>query len=90
MDELFRNLKKAIEDFNQNIEANMPVLIQEVDTIIENKSQDKNEIERMLDILLSLTMHSFGDEIFIKLLDYYKTVSPAGAELYWKEYDEQE
>ena len=51
---------------------------------------DKNTIENTLDVLLSLTMHGFADDLFIKLLEYYKTINADGALFYWNEYDADE
>jgi hypothetical protein len=35
-------------------------------------------------------MHGMGDKLFVRLLEYYKTVDPEGAMFYWNEYDKQE
>jgi hypothetical protein len=54
----------------------------EVDAI--NTSRNRNEplIENTLDTLLSISMHGVGDELFIKLLNYYKTVNSVGLIFY--------
>ena len=58
--------------------------------MISEKSQDKNQIENTLETLLSLTTNGVADQLFIQLLDYYKTVDAEGAEFYWEEYDGEE
>ena len=44
----------------------------------------------MLDTILSLTYFGVGDDLYIKLLEYYKTVDAEGAAFYWNEYDKKE
>jgi hypothetical protein len=52
--------------------------------------QNKNTIEYNLDVLISLIDMGVGNELFIKLLDYYKTIDAEGASFYWEEYDKKE
>jgi hypothetical protein len=58
--------------------------------LIRNKIQNKNEIERHLDTLLSLMDMGVGKDLFVKLLEYYKTGDAEGAIYYWNEYDKDE
>ncbi len=44
----------------------------------------------MLDTILSLTDLGIGNDLFIKLLEYYKTIDAEGAIFYWNEYDRKE
>jgi hypothetical protein len=37
-----------------------------------------------------LTDLGIADELFIKLLEYYKSIDAKGAAFYWKEYDKEE
>ncbi len=62
----------------------------EINAIIDTKVQDSNTIEHSLDTLLSLTDMGLGKELFVKLLDYYKTIDAEGAAFYWKEFDKDE
>ena len=87
MNELVDDLKELIVAFNDSLKQHLPALEQEVDFLIISKSRKENEIENMLDTILSLTMHGVGDALYIKLLDYYKTVNSEGADFYWQEYD---
>ena len=86
---LFDGIKEVIESFNKAIEAQLPDLKQEVNQLIKTECTDENKIENTLDTLLSLTMHGMCDDLFVQLLEYYKTTSPDGAEFYWNEYDKQ-
>lgn len=90
MDELSENIEQLMEGFNQQIAQFLPTLTVEVETIIVEKNQNENEIEHLLDTLLSLTQHGLADDLYVQLLEYYKTVSRDGAEFYWKAYDEQD
>ncbi len=87
---IFDDISKIIDTFNDSLARQMPNIEREVDQLIENKNEDKQIIERYLDTLLSLTMHGIADELFVKLLDYYKTIDAEGAEFYWIEYDKEE
>ena len=82
-------IKNLIADFNKTIEVQLPALKQEINQLIKTKCTDENKIENTLDTLLPLTMHGKCDDLFIRLLEYYKTISPDGAEFYWNEYDKQ-
>jgi hypothetical protein len=90
MDRLVNDIKALIDDFNAALEKHLPALENEVNQIISEKCANNNTIEHLLDSLLSLTMHGVGDALFIKLVDYYKTVDPEGALFYWNEYDNKE
>lgn len=90
MDELVNNLKSLIEDFNKSLEAHIPASEKDVNKLISDKCVNHKIIEYHLDALLSLTMHGVGDSLFIKLLDYYKTIDAEGALFYWSEYDKQD
>jgi hypothetical protein len=68
----------------------LPALECEINAIITNKVQNKNTIEYNLDVLISLIDMGVGNELFIKLLDYYKTIDAEGASFYWEEYDKKE
>lgn len=88
--QLLNEIKQIIESFNQSLAIHLPALKIEVNGIIERNSKDSNEIEHCLDTLLSLTIHGVADNLFIQLLEYYKTVNEEGAMFYWNKYDEKE
>jgi hypothetical protein len=90
MDKLVNDIKALIDNFNASLEKHLPALEKEVNQIIDEKCTNNNTIEHLLDSLLSLTMHGIGDALYIKLVDYYKTVDPEGALFYWNEYDNKE
>jgi hypothetical protein len=89
MDKNLSGLVAIIKDFNKSLKRHLPALKTEVNKLIAEKCKDKNTIENDLDTLLSLTMHGVGEKLFIKLLEYYKTIDVEGAAFYWNEYDEQ-
>ena len=84
------DIKQIILQFNNSIKAQMPVLEDVVSDLITTKNTDGNAIENCLDTLLSITVHGFGKEQFIRLLEYYKTIDAEGALFYWNEYDKKE
>ncbi|MBA3901459.1 MAG: hypothetical protein H0X62_14845 [Bacteroidetes bacterium] len=87
--DLFNGIKDAIEDFHKSLEQHLPVLEEEIDDIILSETEDKNMIESTLDTLVSLTDLGVGNDLFVKLLEYYKTIDTEGAQFYWNEYDKQ-
>lgn len=68
----------------------MPALEEEVKALIASETTDANTIEHTLDSLLSLTDMGVGKDLYIRLLEYYKTIDADGAEFYWNEYDKVE
>lgn len=90
MDGLINDIKALIDNFNAELEKHLPALEKEVDKIISEKCTDNNTIEYLLDNLLSLTMLGVGDVLYIRLVDYYKTVDSEGALFYWNQYDSQD
>lgn len=87
--QLVNDLKRIIDSFNQSLAQCLPTLGAEVNVLITSKSKDATEIEHYLDTLLSLTAHGVGDDLFVRLLEYYKTVDEDGAMFYWNEYDDK-
>lgn len=83
-------IKQIIQQFGESIKRQLPLLESEVHRLITIKSTDSNAIENCLDTLLSLTMHGFANDLFISLLEYYKTIDAEGALFYWNEYDNTE
>lgn len=86
----FQELAGLIHSFNERLAQQMPLLEDEIERLISSGNAENNTIENYLDTLLSLTMQGFGDALFIRLLEYYKTIDLDGAMFYWNEYDKQE
>ncbi|MEZ4776493.1 MAG: hypothetical protein R3D00_25175 [Bacteroidia bacterium] len=84
---MFDDIKQIIEQFNDSIKQQLPLLESEVNTLISSKTTNGNAIECYLDTLVSLTIHGLANDLFIRLLEYYKTIDPEGAQFYWNEYD---
>ena len=66
----------------------MPALKTQVTALIKRKETDHNTIEHLLDTLVSLTTAGVGEDLFIQLLNYYKTINAEGAADYWKFFEE--
>lgn len=90
MDHLVSKIGEIIKGFQQQLEKHLPELELEVNEIISNKSTDSKKIENYLDTLLSLSQHGIGNSLYVKLLDYYKTIDVDGAKFYWDEYENLE
>ena len=90
MDKLLSDLKKAIEIFHKNLAMQIPYLQQEVSNLIQQNCTNHHIIERHLDTLLDLGMHNIGKDLFIQLLDYYKTINMEDAMFYRNEYDKED
>ena len=90
MDKLLSDLKKAIEIFHKNLAMQKPYLQQEVNNLIQQNCTNHHIIERHLDTLLDLGMHNIGKDLFIQLLDYYKTINMEDAMFYRNEYDKED
>ena len=86
----FQELVGLIKSFNEQLAQQIPLLEEEIERLISSGNKESNVIENYLDTLLSLTMHGFADALFIRLLEYYKTIDLDGAMFYWNEYDKQE
>lgn len=88
--DLFQNIKKTIEAFQESLKGHLPALEAEINDLIYSGNKDKSTIENTLDTLLSLTDMGVGKELFIRLLEYYKTINADGASFYWNEYDKDD
>ena len=86
----FREIKQIIAEFQKSLQQHLPALEAETNDLINSGVRDKNTIEYTLDTLLSLTDMGVGEALFVKLLEYYKTIDADGAMFYWNEYDKQE
>jgi hypothetical protein len=85
-----KDIKDLISGFLEDIKQQLPYIEAETAALITRREQDSNVIERQLDNLLSLTDLGIADDIYVRLLEYYKTVDAEGAAFYWKEYDKEE
>ena len=76
--------------FQDSLKSHLPALEAETNALIRSKSQNKNEIARHIDTLLSLMDMGVGKDLFLQLLEYYKTLDAEGAMFHWSEYDKDE
>lgn len=84
------DIVQIVQQFNEAIKLQLPLLESQVSALIESKTNDSNAIEHCLDTLLSLTNHGFGEDLFVRLLDYYKTIDAESTMFYWNEFDKTE
>lgn len=90
MDNLISKITDLFQGFREKLEAQLPALESEINQIITEKNTNSREIENYLDTLLSLVRHGIGNRLYVRLLDYYKTVDSEGAKFYWEEYESLE
>ena len=87
-DKMAEKLAKLIRQTNKSLEACLPTFQKEVDSIINQKRTDTKEIEHLLDSLSSMLYADIGHQLYLKLLEYYKTIDKNGANFYWDMYEE--
>jgi len=91
MDEKFiTEIKGMFESLHERMRQNLPFWENEVDTLIANRETDRNKIEWTFDYLLDYTRHGIGNELYLRLIAYYRTVNPDGAASYLKIYQDEE
>ncbi len=91
MDEKFiKEIRGMFESLHELMRQNLPFWENEVDIIIANKETDRKKIEWTFDYLLDYTRHGIGNELYLRLIAYYRTVNPEGAASYLEMYQEQE
>ena len=81
-DDNLSQIRETIKTFQQTLQSHLPALESEINAIITNKEQNKNNIEYSLDVLISLTDINISNELFIKLLENYKTIDTERASFY--------
>ena len=86
----YEDIFQIITNFNKSIESLLTALEAEVNDLIKSGYKEKNCIEQTMDTLLSLVVMGFAENLFLRLLDYYKTIDEEGAAFYWNEYDSHE
>lgn len=88
------SISKHIENIGKKIVAlhhkRLPVLEEKIDLLIASQTDDCHQIESTLDTLLDASAWGIGDHLFIRLLEYYKTIHPEGAATYWGYYEEMD
>jgi hypothetical protein len=87
MSEEFKDkIVHIIDSFNDSIKAQLPAIKSELDDLIKSKTKDANKIELHLNYLESIVELGIGNDIFIKLYNYLKSIHPENAEGYWNDY----
>ncbi len=90
MNKATNDIKTTIEGFIHSLQLLLPPLEAEVKHLIQVKEVDAYTIEGHLDTLLELTRLGVAEDLFITLLEYYKTVDEEGAAYYWNEFDKKD
>ena len=88
IDKMAEELAKLIRQSSRSLEAYLPSLQKELDDIIDQKNTDTKAVERLLDSLSSLLYAGMGYQLYLRLLEYYKTIDKEGADFYWTLYKE--
>jgi hypothetical protein len=86
----YEDIFQIITNFNKSIENLLPLFEAEVNDLIKSGYKEQNCIEQTLDTLLSLVIMGFAENLFLRLLDYYKTIDEEAAAFYWNQYDTHE
>lgn len=84
MKEKLNKMKKSIESSIEYIELLLPYLDKEIKEVINSKTKDKMEIERILDFI----MYPQTEKQFYRLLNYYKKIDEKAAKDYERYYKE--
>jgi hypothetical protein len=77
---------QIFDSFNDSIKAQLPAIESEVDDLIKSKTKDINKIELHLNYLESIVELGIGNDIFVKLYTYLKSIDAETAEDYWNDY----
>lgn len=78
-DNSFGDLVLIIEKLRFQIRQVMPIIGQEIDTIIQNKVKSKKQIEFLLDSIMDYIPLGFGTDEFKRLNNYYRTFNTENA-----------
>lgn len=81
-------IKIMIRQLDEIIESRMPAITREVDRMIVERETSAQNIEYMLDTLLSLAYMGKGEEEFKRLTRYYSGISREAARDYRRYYRE--
>ena len=79
-----KDLKKRLKNLVEEMEKQIPTLDKEINSIINFKKENVEDIEKLLDILLAYNQFGIGEKNFFKLNNYYKTFMPDNAYTYEK------
>ncbi|MBP7477348.1 MAG: hypothetical protein KA797_02400 [Chitinophagales bacterium] len=82
-----KEMEALLDAFYQDIDDHLPNIGNLVDSYIDEQNIHKSEIEAALKILLKITKMGKGEGLYIRLLEYYKTINPDRAKDFWKEFD---
>ena len=80
------NIRKMVDNLKKQMEANLPLITSEIDSIIENKVTSIRDIEHLLDTLLDYLQLGVGDAEFKRLNAYYASFNKENADEYDKLY----
>ena len=88
MDKLVKQISNSIEQLQALFQAQLPTLELAVNDLIKSNTKDEEEIYRLMDVLLDFQFVGIGEDVFLKLLEYCKTVNQEAAADYKEIYEE--
>ncbi len=80
-------MEAILDAFYKDIDDHLPNIGNLVDVYIDEQNLHKSEIEAVLKILLKITKMGKGEALYIRLLEYYKTINPERAKEFWTDFD---
>ena len=86
MDKSIKKLTDRIALVQKQIKAVLPLVSREIEEIINERIDDSNRIEHLLDKLLDFSMLGVGQEDFHKLNGYYSSIDKTASQFYAEEY----
>ena len=85
---LVKSIKRSTDNLRSMMEASLPSLANEVDSIIKEKDKSIQRIEHILDDLLNYMQLGVGEREFIRLNKYYASFNRENAGSYNQFYSE--
>lgn len=77
-----------MDELNALMASHVADLDMEVEYILNEPIVDHRRIEAVLDDLLQFHTNQEAAALFIRLLEYYKTLDADGAGFYWTQYEQ--
>ena len=82
------NLIRMIKNVRKKMESNIPLLNDEINSIIADRDRSAQRTERILDTLLDYLGMGIGESQFLRLNSYYRTFNRENADEYARFYNE--
>ena len=90
LDEEFVNqIRGLAKSLQKMLQDNLHLIKSDVNVLLEQQEKDGNKIAWVLDHLLDYTRHGVGDDVFFRLVAYYRTIDKEAAADYMRYYEEE-